>query len=192
MKDLYHHNFRAQEGDPDIVKTNEDFSASYNDDANRLAQIAYRQYVRKNGYPKPGEVFSLPLEPSTYKEINKDGKYADFTLGKMIKAAFGGDNQVEYTDGGMSGKARINPETGNVELALTDRTAWDLTPSEKVMFATKGIKGVPRLLMEKYGSSGEDNLPDYVQRLEYSFPSDTLSGNYRGRLRDIPTYYKRD
>lgn len=40
----------------------------------RLAQIAYRQYVRNNGYPKDGDTISLGLSPSVYKEVNSSGK----------------------------------------------------------------------------------------------------------------------
>lgn len=192
VKDLIHRNFIAKEGDPDIQITNRDFSTSYNQDASRLAQIAYRQYVREHGYPKSGQQFSLPINPSVYKEINKDGKYANFTMSNIIKAAFGGDNQVEFTDGGMSGKAIINPETGKLDVTFTDRTAWDLTNQEKEKFKTKGGLGNQvRLFMSSYGSSGNDNLPDYVQKLQYSIPSDTISGNYKGRLRDIPYYINR-
>ena len=183
FKDIIH-KATAKEGSPDIVLTNNDFSQAYNEDASRIAQIAYRQYVRKNGYPKSGQIISLPVNPSVYKEINKDGKYANFSVANIIKAAMGGDNQVEFTDGGMSGKAMINSETGNLDVTFTDRTAWDDAPSGK------RIGNRIRQLMEVIGSSEKDNKGDYVQNLKYSIPRDTIEGNYKGKLRNIPHYYK--
>ena len=180
----------AKENKPDIVLTNGDFSDSYNKDASRLAQIAYRQYVRSHGYPTPGTTIPFSLEPSVYKEINKDGRYAHFTIPNIINAALGGSNQVEFTDGGMSGSAYINPETNKVDVHWTDRTAWDLTDRERQKFQSEGgVGNHVRLFMEKVGSKGEDSLPDYVQSLRYSIPYDTISGDYRGRLRKIPAYY---
>lgn len=85
-------------------ETNSDYSSSYNDDMSRLAQIAYRQYVRNNGYPKDGDTISLGLSPSVYKEVNSSGKYGHFTVPNIAKAALGGNNQVEFTNGGTSGR----------------------------------------------------------------------------------------
>lgn len=93
-------------------ETNSDYSSSYNDDMSRLAQIAYRQYVRNNGYPKDGDTISLGLSPSVYKEVNSSGKYGHFTVPNIAKAALGGNNQVEFTNGGTSGRIVRDSKTG--------------------------------------------------------------------------------
>ncbi len=112
----------------DKTQTNSDFSDSYLENLSQLGQVAFRQHVRKHSYPKPSETISLPLNPSVYKEINPSGKYANFAdiLG-MANAAIGGDRQVEYTDGGMSGSGYID-KNGNFVWNLSDKTSWEFDP----------------------------------------------------------------
>lgn len=112
-------------------ETNSDYSSSYNDDMSRLAQIAYRQYVRNNGYPKDGDTISLGLSPSVYKEVNSSGKYGHFTVPNIAKAALGGNNQVEFTNGGTSGRIVRDSKTGKTYVKLTDKTAWDADSPEQ-------------------------------------------------------------
>ena len=77
VSDLWRNNVaRPYLGEGHRTLTNSDFEQSYLDDHNRIAQIAYRQYVREHGYPKPGEEFNLSINPSVYKEINESGRYA--------------------------------------------------------------------------------------------------------------------
>ena len=172
-------------------ETNSDYSSSYNDDMSRLAQIAYRQYVRNNGYPKDGDTISLGLNPSVYKEVNSSGKYGHFTVPNMAKAAFGGNNQVEFTNGGTSGRIVRDSKTGKTYVKLTDKTAWDAdSPEQAEQWKNGGIGGKVRYFMSKYGSSGKDNIGN-TQSFIFEIPSDTISGNYKGRLRDIkPGKYK--
>lgn len=165
---------------------NENFQDSYNEDGSRLAQIAYRQYVRQHGYPKDSVIFNNSIEPRVYKEINKDGRYANFTPWNILKAAMHGDNQFEFTDGGMSGKMMKTPD--GVYVHLTDETAWDLTPKERAMYKANNSPGSKvRLFMDEYGSSGGSKTAN-KQDLWYKIPADTIIGDYRGRLRDIKAY----
>ena len=172
-------------------ETNSDYSSNYNDDMSRLAQIAYRQYVRKNGYPKDGDTISLGLSPSVYKEVNSSGKYGHFTVPNIAKAALGGNNQVEFTNGGTSGKIVRDSKTGKTYVKLTDKTAWDAdSPEQAEQWKNGGIGGKVRYFMSKYGSSGKDNIGN-TQSFIFEIPSDTISGDYKGRLRDIkPGKYK--
>ncbi len=172
-------------------ETNSDYSSSYNDDMSRLAQIAYRQYVRNNGYPKDGDTISLGLSPSVYKEVNSSGKYGHFTVPTIAKAALGGDNQVEFTNGGTSGRIVRDSKTGKTYVKLTDKTAWDAdSPEQAEQWKNGGIGGKVRYFMSKYGSSGNDNIGN-TQSFTFEIPSDTISGDYKGRLRDIkPGKYK--
>lgn len=172
-------------------ETNSDYSSSYNDDMSRLAQIAYRQYVRKNGYPKDGESINFGLNPTVYKEINTSGKYAQFNVPNIVKAALGGNNQVEFTNGGMSGKLVRDSKNGKTYVKLTDKTAWDAdSPEQAEQWKNGGIGGKVRYFMSKYGSSGKDNIGN-TQSFTFEIPSDTISGDYKGRLRDIkPGKYK--
>lgn len=172
-------------------ETNSDYSSSYNDDMSRLAQIAYRQYVRNNGYSKDGDTISLGLSPSVYKEVNSSGKYGHFTVPNIAKAALGGDNQVEFTNGGTSGKIVRDSKTGKTYVKLTDKTAWDAdSPEQAEQWKNGGIGGKVRYFMSKYGSSGKDNIGN-TQSFIFEIPSDTISGDYKGRLRDIkPGKYK--
>ena len=150
-------------------ETNSDYSSSYNDDMSRLAQIAYRQYVRKNGYPKDGESVNIGLSPSVYKEVNSSGKYGWFTIPNIAKAALGGKTYVKFTD----------------------KTAWDAdSPEQAEQWKNGGIGGKVRYFMSKYGSSGKDDIGN-TQSFTFEIPSDTISGDYKGRLRDIkPGKYK--
>lgn len=172
-------------------ETNSDYSSSYNDDMSRLAQIAYRQYVRNNGYPKDGDTISLGLNPSVYKEVNSSGKYGHFTVPNIAKAALGGNNQVEFTNGGTSGRIVRDSKTGKTYVKLTDKTAWDAdSPEQAEQWKNGGIGGKVRYFMSKYGSSGKDNIGN-TQSFIFEIPSDTISGDYKGRLRDIkPGKYK--
>lgn len=172
-------------------ETNSDYSSSYNDDMSRLAQIAYRQYVRNNGYPKDGDTISLGLSPSVYKEVNSSGKYGHFTVPNIAKAALGGNNQVEFTNGGTSGRIVRDSKTGKTYVKLTDKTAWDAdSPEQAEQWKNGGIGGKVRYFMSKYGSSGKDNIGN-TQSFIFEIPSDTISGDYKGRLRDIkPGKYK--
>lgn len=172
-------------------ETNSDYSSSYNDDMSRLAQIAYRQYVRKNGYPKDGESVNIGLSPSVYKEVNSSGKYGHFTVPNIAKAALGGNNQVEFTNGGTSGRIVRDSKTGKTYVKLTDKTAWDAdSPEQAEQWKNGGIGGKVRYFMSKYGSSGKDNIGN-TQSFTFEIPSDTISGDYKGRLRDIkPGKYK--
>lgn len=172
-------------------ETNSDYSSSYNDDMSRLAQIAYRQYVRNNGYPKDGDTISLGLSPSVYKEVNSSGKYGHFTVPNIVKAALGGNNQVEFTNGGTSGRIVRDSKTGKTYVKLTDKTAWDAdSPEQAEQWKNGGIGGKVRYFMSKYGSSGKDNIGN-TQSFIFEIPSDTISGDYKGRLRDIkPGKYK--
>lgn len=172
-------------------ETNSDYSSSYNDDMSRLAQIAYRQYVRNNGYPKDGDTISLGLSPSVYKEVNSSGKYGHFTVPNIAKAALGGNNQVEFTNGGTSGRIVRDSKTGKTYVKLIDKTAWDAdSPEQAEQWKNGGIGGKVRYFMSKYGSSGKDNIGN-TQSFIFEIPSDTISGDYKGRLRDIkPGKYK--
>ena len=172
-------------------ETNSDYSSSYNDDMSRLAQIAYRQYVRNNGYPKDGDTINLGLSPSVYKEVNSSGKYGHFTVPNIAKAALGGNNQVEFTNGGTSGRIVRDSKTGKTYVKLTDKTAWDAdSPEQAEQWKNGGIGGKVRYFMSKYGSSGKDNIGN-TQSFIFEIPSDTISGDYKGRLRDIkPGKYK--
>ena len=172
-------------------ETNSDYSSSYNDDMSRLAQIAYRQYVRNNGYPKDGDTISLGLSSSVYKEVNSSGKYGHFTVPNIAKAALGGNNQVEFTNGGTSGRIVRDSKTGKTYVKLTDKTAWDAdSPEQAEQWKNGGIGGKVRYFMSKYGSSGNDNIGN-TQSFTFEIPSDTISGDYKGRLRDIkPGKYK--
>ena len=172
-------------------ETNSDYSSSYNDDMSRLAQIAYRQYVRNNGYPKDGDTISLGLSPSVYKEVNSSGKYGHFTVPNIAKAALGGNNQVEFTNGGTSGRIVRDSKTGKTYVKLKDKTAWDAdSPEQAEQWKNGGIGGKVRYFMSKYGSSGKDNIGN-TQSFIFEIPSDTISGDYKGRLRDIkPGKYK--
>ena len=172
-------------------ETNSDYSSSYNDDMSRLAQIAYRQYVRNNGYPKDGDTISLGLSPSVYKEVNSSGKYGHFTVPNIVKAALGGNNQVEFTNGGTSGRIVRDSKTGKTYVKLTDKTAWDAdSPEQAEQWKNGGIGGKVRYFMSKYGSSGKDNIGN-TQSFIFEIPSDTIFGDYKGRLRDIkPGKYK--
>lgn len=162
-------------------ETNSDYSSSYNDDMSRLAQIAYRQYVRNNGYPKDGDTISLGLSPSVYKEVNSSGKYGHFTVPNIAKAALGG----------TSGRIVRDSKTGKTYVKLTDKTAWDAdSPEQAEQWKNGGIGGKVRYFMSKYGSSGKDNIGN-TQSFIFEIPSDTISGDYKGRLRDIkPGKYK--
>lgn len=157
----------------------------------RLAQIAYRQYVRNNGYPKDGDTISLGLSPSVYKEVNSSGKYGHFTVPNIAKAALGGNNYVEFTNGGTSGRIVRDSKTGKTYVKLTDKTAWDAdSPEQAEQWKNGGIGGKVRYFMSKYGSSGKDNIGN-TQSFIFEIPSDTISGDYKGRLRDIkPGKYK--
>lgn len=157
----------------------------------RLAQIAYRQYVRNNGYPKDGDTISLGLSPSVYKEVNSSGKYGHFTVPNIAKAALGGNNQVEFTNGGTSGRIVRDSKTGKTYVKLTDKTAWDAdSPEQAEQWKNGGIGGKVRYFMSKYGSSGKDNIGN-TQSFIFEIPSNTISGDYKGRLRDIkPGKYK--
>lgn len=190
VSDLWRNNVaRPYLGQGHRTLTNSDFEQSYLDDHNRIAQIAYRQYVREHGYPKPGEEFNLSINPSVYKEINESGRYAQFTPANIAKAAMRGDNQFEFTDGGMSGKARINPKTGELEVTNTDKIAWEADNDElRERWSKGGLGGHVRLFMDKYGSTNE-NGDDIV--LTTTIPADTIAGNYKGRLRDVPIYKKK-
>ena len=172
-------------------ETNSDYSSSYNDDMSRLAQIAYRQYVRKNGYPKDGESVNIGLSPSVYKEVNSSGKYGWFTIPNIAKAALGGNNQVEFTNGGTSGRVVRDSKSGKTYVKFTDKTAWDAdSPEQAEQWKNGGIGGKVRYFMSKYGSSGNDNIGN-IQSFTFEIPSDTISGDYKGRLRDIkPGKYK--
>lgn len=172
-------------------ETNSDYSSSYNDDMSRLAQIAYRQYVRKNGYPKDGESVNIGLSPSVYKEVNSSGKYGWFTIPNIAKAALGGNNQVEFTNGGTSGRVVRDSKSGKTYVKFTDKTAWDAdSPEQAEQWKNGGIGGKVRYFMSKYGSSGNDNIGN-TQSFTFEIPSDTISGDYKGRLRDIkPGKYK--
>lgn len=172
-------------------ETNSDYSSSYNDDMSRLAQIAYRQYVRKNGYPKDGESVNIGLSPSVYKEVNSSGKYGWFTIPNIAKAALGGNNQVEFTNGGTSGRVVRDSKNGKTYVKFTDKTAWDAdSPEQAEQWKNGGIGGKVRYFMSKYGSSGKDNIGN-TQSFTFEIPSDTISGDYKGRLRDIkPGKYK--
>lgn len=190
VSDLWRNNVaRPYLGQGHRTLTNSDFEKSYLDDHNRIAQIAYRQYVREHGYLNPEEEFNLSINPSVYKEINESGRYAQFTPANIAKAAMRGDNQFEFTDGGMSGKAQINPKTGELEVTNTDKIAWEADNDElRERWSKGGLGGHVRLFMDKYGSTNE-NGDDIV--LTTTIPADTIAGNYKGRLRDVPVYKKK-
>lgn len=181
---------RSPEGSPDIRVKNRDFDIGYNDTAASLAQVAYRQYVRRHGYPKPGTTINMPLNANVYKEVNPNRKYADFTdpLG-WLNAAAGGYKAVEFTDGGMSAKGKVNAD-GTVDVTMTDRTAYELGNKEKRMFNKKGGLNKVRTLMTERGSRANDNRGDFVQELKYTIPRDTTSfqfGHGLGPINDIAT-----
>lgn len=48
----------------------------------------------------------------------------------MANAAIGGDRQVEYTNGGMSGEGYID-ENGNFVWNATDKTSWSFDPGHE-------------------------------------------------------------
>lgn len=161
-----------------LEQGNNNVSDSYLENLSQLGQVAYRQYVRKNGYPQPGQIINLPLNPSVYKEINPSGRYADFTdfLG-MANAAIGGDRQVEYTDGGMSGKGYID-ENGNFIWNATDKTSWSFDPGHEEKLKSQIREGSPgSLLRFVMGKADEQyNTNPVTQNLTVTFPADTISG----------------
>lgn len=161
-----------------LEQSNNSFSDSYLENLSQLGQVAYRQYVRENGYPQPGQVINLPLNPSVYKEINPSGRYADFTdfIG-MTNAAIGGDRQVEYTNGGMSGEGYID-ENGNFVWNATDKTSWSFDPGHEEKLKSQIREGSPgSLLRFVMGKADEQyNTNPVTQNLTVTFPADTISG----------------
>lgn len=82
-------------------------------------------------------------------------------------------------------------KTGKTYVKLTDKTAWDAdSPEQAEQWKNGGIGGKVRYFMSKYGSFGKDNIGN-TQSFIFEIPSDTISGDYKGRLRDIkPGKYK--
>ena len=169
--------------DSGTTETNKDFSNSYLENLSQLGQVAYRQYVREHGYPKPGQQFNLSLEPSVYKEINPSGRYADFTdLLGIANAALGGDRQVEYTDGGMSGTAYVD-NNGNIHWNTTDASSWTFDPGQKERLQNAINENPFRLgsrVRYQMGildeNNNNDNYEPIKQNLTVTFPADTISG----------------
>ena len=175
------------------TQTNKDFSDKYLENLSQLGQVAYRQHVRKHGYPKPGELFPLSLTPETYMEINPSGKYASFKdIPALLNAAVGGNRQVEYTDGGMSGQAYVD-ENGTVHWNATDNAAWDFDSPEQI----ERLKGAAKRahpgsalryamgkLQEKQNEHGYQPIR---QNLKVTFPFDTITVN-PARYDNVPRY----
>lgn len=178
------------------VQTNKDFTDKYLENLSQLGQVAYRQYVRKNGYPKPYETFTLPLSPGVYKEINESGRYADFTdMPALANAAVGGSRQVEYTNGGMSGSAYID-DAGNVHWNATDSSRWDFDSDDyKEKFKEDAKSGnIGSAVRYGMGNMQErQNQTEYVpvrQNFDIQFPSDTITMN-PARFSNVPRYKQR-
>ena len=179
--------------DSGTTETNKDFSNSYLENLSQLGQVAYRQHVRKHGYPKSGESISLSLTPSVYKEINPSGKYADFTdLLGITNAFLGGDRQVEYTDGGMSGTATIDKD-GNVHWNVTDASSWAFDPGQEERLRKAiddnwfDLGSRVRYQMGILDKNNEkDNYSPIKQNLTVTFPADTISGI--ARYSTVPKY----
>ena len=174
-------------------QTNKDFSDKYLENLSQLGQVAYRQYVRKNGYPNPYEPFILPLTPGVYKEINPSGNYADFTdLGAIANAAIGGNRQVEYTDGAMSGTAYID-EVGNVHWNATDDAHWTFDSDEYKQKFKNDAKAGNIGSAVRYGMGKVQEQQDstgYVpvaQNFDIVFPRDTITAN-PARYSNVPRY----
>jgi hypothetical protein len=175
------------------IQTNKDFTDKYLENLSQLGQVAYRQYVRQNGYPNPGERFSLSLEPSVYEEINPSGKYANFRdIPGMLNALVGGDRQVEYTDGGMSGTAYID-SNGNVNWIATDNAAWDFDSEDSKNRIKEGAKtfhpgSALRYVMGKaQEAQNKSGYEPIKQRFDITFPSDTITAN-PARYSNVPRY----
>lgn len=162
------------------IQTNADFSDSYLENLSQLGQVAYRQYVRNNGYPKEGVKFSLPLTPKVYREINPSHRYADFNdVQGMLNAAVGGNRQVEYTDGGMSGTAVVRD--GRVYWNPTDEACWDFDSGQEKKLL-KNIKegsigSALRYILGNYQRLNDALKTSLKQDLYIYFPSDTITVN---------------
>lgn len=175
------------------TQTNKDFTDKYLENLAQLGQVAYRQYVRQNGYPKPGEKFPLSLEPSVYEEINPSGRYANFRdFPGMLNALVGGNRQVEYTDGGMSGTAYID-SNGNVNWIATDNAAWDFDSEDsknrikegaKTLHPGSALRYAMGKVQERQNESGYEPIN---QRFDITFPSDTITVN-PARYSNVPRY----
>lgn len=171
------------------TQTNDDFSQSYLENLSQLGQVAYRQYVRRNGYPRPGTTINLPLSASVYKEINPSGRYADFSdvLG-MLNGAVGGDRQVEYTDGGMSGKLHIN-EDGTGTWNLSDETSFAFDPGQKEKLQ-KRLYEPGKYARYSLGVLDEHNdergYTPTKQKLTVTFPTNDTIQAYPARYSNTP------
>jgi hypothetical protein len=175
------------------TQTNKDFTDKYLENLSQLGQVAYRQYVRQNGYPKPGEKFPLNLEPSVYEEINPSGKYANFRdIPGMLNALVGGNRQVEYTDGGMSGTAYID-SNGNVNWIATDNAAWDFDSEDSKSRIKEGAKTLHPGSALRYAMGkaqehqNESGYKPISQKFDITFPSDTITVN-PARYSNVPRY----
>ena len=193
------------------VQTNNDFSDSYLENLSQLGQVAYRQYRRNNKQPKVGKTFNLPLSASVFKEVNKDNTYANFgdMLG-LIGAGLGGDRQVEFTDGQMSGKAVLD-ENGNIHWFPTDDSSFAFDPGYRERLAGQmngtikkgvtdfGLLGAMAAPIINAGRSIRYALGERQEQLDKSghknteqsfhivFPSDTINTD-RTRYSNIPKY----
>lgn len=179
-----------------VTQTNKDFTDKYLENLSQLGQVAYRQYVRQHGYPKPGERFNLPLDPKVYEEINPSGRYANFRdIPGMLNALVGGNRQVEYTDGGMSGTAYIDGN-GNVNWITTDNAAWDFDSEESKARLKEGAKSFRPGTALRYAmgkiqeKQNENGFEPMKQRLDITFPSDTITAN-PARYSNVPRYKQR-
>lgn len=193
------------------VQTNSEFSDSYLENLSQLGQVAYRQYRRNNKQPKVGKPFNLPLSASVFKEVNKDNTYANFgdVLG-LIGAGLGGDRQVEFTDGQMSGKAVLG-EDGNIHWFPTDDSSFAFDPGYREKLARQmagtikkgatnfGLLGAMAAPIINAGRSIRYALGERQEQLDKSghknteqsfhivFPSDTINTD-QARYSNIPKY----
>lgn len=207
LRQIYNTITGAESG---AVQTNKDFSDSYLENMAQLGQVAYNQYRKHNRKPKEGTVFNLPLSASVYREMNEDGSYANFgDIGAVLNSAVGGNRQVEFTDGQMSGKAMIGKD-GNVHWFPTDNSSFAFDPGQKekltqkmlqtaarganygplgiIASAAKNAGRAMRYLLgkrqEQLDASGYVN-PD--QRMEIIFPIGTI-GEEQPRYSNVPKY----
>ena len=174
------------------IQTNRNFDQSYLENLSQLGQVAYRQYVRRHGYPRIGEEFLLPLNPSVYKEMNPSNKYADFTdIAGMTDAFLGGNRQVEYTDGGMSGKAVLNSD-GMIKWNPTDVVRWDFDPGQEQSLEKRIMQGSVGSGL-RYFMGQHQKFADKIgyqplsQSFVISFPKDTITAN-PPRYDNVPKY----
>ena len=104
----------------------------------------------------------------------------------------GGDRQVEYTDGGMSGTATIDKD-GNVHWNVTDASSWAFDPGQEERLKEAidnnwfDLGSRVRYQMGILDKNNEkENYSPIKQNLTVTFPADTISGI--ARYSTVPKY----